>query len=131
MKRLFAFSILSALFLSACSSGITVATPEEIEEFPELKGAMKAWQSLSDAAAEENCEDFRAQMRLELFIGEEECPAAFEWFATNEPTVDWSRSQWSGDMGKVKISRESGGGITAFILDTSNGVWGADTRFWE
>jgi hypothetical protein len=131
MKRFLAFSLLSALLLSACAPSYTVATPEELKENPDLKGVIKSWQKITDAAEAQNCEAFITQMRKEMFVKEEECPLAFEWLADENPVIDWTKSEWNGDMGKVKISREGGGGVTAFILDTTTDVWGADTRFWE
>lgn len=127
MKKL---SLLAFAFLLTACNSITVADKEVLDDYPELEGAVLAWQSMVDTAAAEDCAGFLENMRLTLKVEEDECPAIFEYFE-EAPEVDWSRSSWSSSGGKVKIYSTEGGSILSFILNEADDSWRADERFWE
>ena len=129
MKRISLF-VLSALLLTACSSNLTVADKDTLKAYPELEGAIWAWQSMVDSAAAEDCKTFLENMRLTLKLTEEACPAAFKYFE-EAPIVDWSRTDWSSSGGKAKIYEMGSGSIASFILNEADNSWRADEIFWE
>ena len=130
MKKLASLIILSTLLLTACNN-LTVIDSDTLKEYPELKGVATSWQALSDAAAAEDCETFLDHMRDSLVLTEEDCPAAFEFFEDGVPPIDWARTEWNDDGGKVKIFEVNSGSITGFILNTVTDVWGASEVFWD
>lgn len=120
-----------SLFVTACSSGITVADKETIKEFPEQKPVMLAWQGLSEAAAAKDCEEALTYFRLTLKVEGESCPDIFAYFEKEAPEIDWSRTEWSSSNGKAKIYSADGGSITSFIHNEADGSWRSDEKFWE
>ena len=129
MKKI-AFLLLGISLLTACSQDYTVVDEETLDTNPELEGVVTAWQNLVDAGAEEDCDAVLEQMRSSLNMTEESCPEAFAYLK-DAPEVDWSKTDWNESAGKAKIYKMNGGSITAFILDTSDDTWRADSFFWE
>ncbi len=130
MKKLISLSILTSLLLAACSS-VDVADKEIIKANPDLKGAIHAWQGLVDAAEAEDCEEFMNHMRKTIGMTEEDCPAAFAYFADGAPIVEWEKTDFSTTGIKAKIYEDGSGSITSFIHDTANNEWRSELKFWE
>lgn len=131
MKALLSSFILSALFLTACASSISVAEPQTVREYPEQKPVMLAWQAIVEAAEAEDCDALLAQMRLSLRLEEEVCPTIYEYFEDGAPDIDWSRTEWNSTGGKAKIYELGAGSITSFILNEADDTWKTDQLFWE
>jgi hypothetical protein len=129
MKRIIALMALLSLGLTACSTNLSVATPEDVDAYPESVGIMKAWQGMVDAAADEDCADFQEYARKSVGMAEGECVDAFEFMA-DAPAIDWSKTQWDANQGKGKIYEEGKGDLTSFIYNESDKVWRFDTAFW-
>ena len=117
------------LLLAACNS-YTVATSEDLSAHPELEGIIATWQTMVDAANDDDCQPILDHMRKSLSVAEESCDAALAYLKS-APAIDWDRTDWNANGGKAKIYQESGASVTGFILDTHTNVWGADTKFWE
>lgn len=129
MKRIIALTALMALGLTACGTNFTVATPEDVDAYPDAVGIMESWQVMVDSAAADDCDGFQEYARNEVGMEEGNCTDAFEYM-TDAPEIDWSKTQWDGTKGKGKIYELDKGGITGFILNESDDVWRFDTAFW-
>jgi len=129
MKRIIALMAVLSLGLTACGSQLTVATPDDLDAYPEAQGIMESWQELVDASEAADCELFQSYARNAVGMEEGDCTDAFDYML-NEPQVDWSKTQWDANQGKGKIYEEGKGDITSFILNESEGVWRFDTAFW-
>lgn len=130
MKKLITLILASSLLLTACGGAAPVIDGETLDANPEVAEISAAWQGLADAAANEDCEAFLEGIRLSVDATEEDCSAAFEYFA-DYAGVDWSKTEWNASGGKAKIYQVDSGSITGLILNESTGVWGADSKFWE
>lgn len=131
MKYLIPTFTLLAVFLTACASTLTVATPEELDMYPEQESLMNGWQELVDAALIEDCEAFLDHTRSTLEVSEDECVDIFNYFAEDNPPIDWSKTAWSSTGSKAKIYEVNQGSLTGVILDESTDLWKVDTRFWR
>ncbi len=129
MRNQFAFLLLLSMGLSACSSLLTVATPEEMETYPEARGIMEAWQEMTDLAKAGDCDAFQEYSRKNL-MEEGDCKEAFEYML-DAPQIDWSKTQWDANKGKGKIYEKGKGDITSFIYSTSDDIWRFDSAFWS
>jgi hypothetical protein len=133
MKGILATFTLSALLLTACGGAggpISVADPQEVADYPELRELMRTWETMITASEKEDCETILEHMRVLTKTTADDCPAIFEYMA-DAPIVDWGESQWAETGSKVKIYELESGSIANFIKDGRTEVWGADNRFWE
>jgi hypothetical protein len=132
MKRITSLLIFSAILLTACGGqNITVADPEVMNEYPEQKGIIQAWQTIVDAAESGDCETFLSQTRLTLKLEEADCVPAFEFMNSRDLIIDWSRTEWSTGNGKAKIYELEKGSLTSLVLNSATDVWGIEEVFWE
>ena len=131
MKARFSLLLLFTLLLTACGGAITVATPEEIEAYPEAEGAMRTWQGIVDSVEAKDCETLLTYTRLTLNVEGDACPDIYAYFEDEVPVVDWSRTDWSTSGGKAKIYEKDGGSITSFIHNEKDDSWRTDEKFWE
>lgn len=131
MKAFLPTLLAMSLFVTACSSGITVADKDTINEFPEQKPVMLAWQGLTEAAEAKDCEKVLTYFRITLNVEGESCPDIYTYFKDGAPEVDWSRTDWSASQGKAKIYAVDGGSITSFIHNEADDSWRSDEKFWE
>lgn len=118
-----------ALALVGCGNNLSVATPEEIDAYPEARGIMESWQAMVDAADAKDCEAFQSYARKSAAMVAGDCEAAFAYMQ-DAPTIDWSKTQWDGTAGKGKIYESGRGDITSFILNEAEGTWTFDSAFW-
>lgn len=133
MKKIVSLVLALSLVLAACGpTKINVATPQEVEDYPELRPVMRAWQEMILAAETQDCELFLSHMRLASGAREEdpECTEAFIYMM-DAPEIDWTRSEWHTSGILVKIYEKDSGSLTSFIHNTRTDVWGAETMFWD
>jgi hypothetical protein len=130
MKRIITFISLLALGLTACGGPtLTVATPEEVAEYPEQVGIMETWQLMVNAAEENDCDAFQEFARNSVLMEEGDCTESFEYML-DAPGIDWSKTQWDANQGKGKVYEEGKGGLTSFIFAEKDDTWRFDTAFW-
>ena len=118
------------LAFTACGETVTVATSDELRDYSDQKPIMLAWQGMMEAAQAEDCEGALEYIRVTVQADSTACPAIYTYFE-DTPTIDWSRTQWSGTGDKAKIYEKDGGSITSFIHNTADDTWKADEKFWE
>lgn len=131
MKAYLPTLLAMSLFVTACSSDITVADKETIKAYPEQKPVMLAWQGLTEAVEAKDCETVLTYFRITLNVEGESCPDIYAYFEGGVPVVDWSRTDWSASEGKAKIYAADGGSITSFIHNEADDSWRSDEKFWE
>lgn len=129
MKRLIALMAVLSLGLTACGSNLSVATPDDVDAYPEALGIMEAWQEMVDASTDNDCDLFQEYARNSVGMEAGDCTDAFEYMA-DAPEIDWSKTQWDASNGKGKIYEAGKGDITSFILNESDGEWRFDSAYW-
>ncbi len=127
MKALFSSFLVLSLSFAACGSD--VASNEDKNAYPEQEPLMDAWQELSDAANDEDCEAVLSHMRGNLNVTEEDCEAIFTYFQEEQPQVEWSRTDWSATNEKAKVYELDAGSLTSFVKE--DGEWLVDESFWN
>lgn len=127
MKR---FSLLTLTFLLTSCGGPSIAVdPTVLDEQPRLEEVVTAWGDVLSTVEDGDCTAFLEHMRSSLGLTEADCSAAFAYLK-NPPEIDWARSEWTADEGKVKLYEVGKGSLVSLEYDGRDERWELNSAFW-